>query len=48
MTNVNCGNSNYVINNDVNGKDRLVMSIGYYTSGSGPREFYQVLEKIVE
>jgi hypothetical protein len=48
MTNVNCGNSNYVINDDVNGKDRLVMSIGYYTSGSGPREFYQVLEKIVE
>jgi len=48
MTNVNCGSSNFVVNDDVNGKDKLYMSIGYYTAGSGPREFYQVLEKIVE
>ncbi|OFX71838.1 MAG: hypothetical protein A2W96_06305 [Bacteroidetes bacterium GWD2_40_43] len=49
MTNV-CGlpNANTVINDDVNGKDRLIMSFGYYTAGSGPREFYQVMEKIVE
>lgn len=45
---VNCGNSNYVVNNDDNGKDRLIMSFGYNTPGSGPRTFYQVLEKIVE
>ncbi|MBN1414172.1 MAG: hypothetical protein JW973_03645 [Bacteroidales bacterium] len=48
MTNVYCSSSDYVINDDVGGKDRLVMSFGYYTSGSGPREFYQVLEKIVQ
>lgn len=49
MTNV-CGlpNANTVIKDDVNGKDRLVMSFGYYTAGSGSREFYQVMEKIVE
>ncbi|MEA3443507.1 MAG: hypothetical protein U9R19_02140 [Bacteroidota bacterium] len=46
MVNVNCGNTNFVIKDDENGKDRLIMSFGYYTSGSGPREFYQVLEKI--
>ena len=45
MTNVNCGASNYVIKDDVNGKDQLIMSFGYYTGGSGPREFYQVLKK---
>ncbi len=49
MTNVPCGsNTNIVIRDDVNGKDQLVMSFGYLTAGSGPREFYQVLEKIVE
>jgi len=48
MTNVHCGESNRVVKDDVGGKDRLIMSIGYYTPGSGPREFYQVLEKIVE
>jgi len=48
MSHVNCGSSNYVIKDDVTGKDRLVMSFGYYTAGSGPREFYQVMEKIVE
>lgn len=48
MTFVHCGTSNYIIKDDVNGKDKLIMSIGYYTPGSGSREFYQVLEKIVE
>lgn len=48
MTEVRCDESNYVQNDDVNGKDRLYMSFGYYTSGSGPRAFYQALEKIVE
>ena len=50
MTNSNCGSSNYVIKDDVNGKDRLIMSFGYNTTSgeSGPREFYQVMEKVVE
>lgn len=48
MVSVHCGESDKVVNDDVNGKDKLYMSIGYYTAGSGPREFYQVLEKIVE
>jgi len=50
MAPVYCGNSNYVIRDDVEGKDRLVMSFGYYTTSGavGPRVFYQVLEKIVE
>jgi len=48
MTGVHCESSNYVINDDATGKDRLIMSFGYYTTGSGPRVFYQVLEKIVE
>ena len=49
MTEV-CGlpNANTVINNDATGKDQLIMSFGYYTAGSGPRIFYQVMEKIVE
>ena len=47
MTNVPCGAlSNYVVNDDVEGKDKLYMTFGYYTGGSGPREFYQVMEKI--
>jgi len=48
MTHVFCDNTNFIVKDDVDGKDRLVMSFGYYTSGSGPREFYQVMEKIVE
>lgn len=48
MTHVNCGNSNFVVRDNVDGKDKLYMSFGYYTTGSGPREFYQVMEKIVE
>lgn len=49
LTNIPCGSAtNIVIRDDVNGKDKLVMSYGYFTPDSGPREFYQVLEKIVE
>lgn len=47
MADVHCGSSNFVTNSP-EGKDRLTMSFGYYTAGSGPRTFYQVLEKIVE
>jgi hypothetical protein len=45
MTNVYCGSSNYVLRDNVNGHDRLYMSFGYL-AGSGPREFYQVMEKL--
>lgn len=45
---VHCATSNYVVNDDAGGKDKLFMSFGYYTAGSGPRVFYQVLEKIVD
>ncbi|WP_209402004.1 hypothetical protein [Pseudozobellia sp. WGM2] len=50
MTNVPCGasESNFVQQDDVNGEDVLFMTFGYLTAGSGPREFYQVLEKIVD
>lgn len=49
MTSIPCGpETNIVVRDDVNGADQLIMSVGYYTAGSGPREFYQVLEKIVE
>ena len=48
MTNVNCGNSNFVTRDNVNGKDKLTMSFGYLNASTGPREFYQVMEKIVE
>ena len=44
---VNCGSSNKVILNNANKKDKLYMTFGYL-SPSGPRVFYQVLEKIVE
>jgi hypothetical protein len=44
-TEVNCGNSNYVVLDNVNGgKDKLYMTFGYL-SPNGPRVFYQVLEK---
>lgn len=46
---LDCTNtSNVVVLDDVNGKDKLYMTFGYYTTGSGPRTFYQVMEKIVE
>ncbi len=49
MPPVPCGAStNKVIRDDVNGEDQLIMSFGYNTPGSGPRVFYQVLQKIVE
>ncbi|MBL7887520.1 MAG: hypothetical protein JNJ52_12285 [Flavobacterium sp.] len=42
------GLQNTVTRDDVEGKDRIYRSYGYYTTGSGPREFYEVLEKVVE
>jgi hypothetical protein len=43
MTNVHCSESNVAIKGV---KDTLVMSFGYFTEGSGPREFYQKLVKL--
>jgi hypothetical protein len=40
-------NINSAIKDDVEGKDQMNMCYGYYTGGSGPREFYFLLEKIV-
>ena len=37
---------NLAIKDDVEGKDMLILVYGYYTGGSGPREFYEVLEKV--
>ncbi|MBK8444355.1 MAG: hypothetical protein IPL35_13505 [Sphingobacteriales bacterium] len=49
MANAPCGDaSNYVMLDDVNGEDILYLSYGYYIDGSGPREFYEVLKKIVD
>jgi hypothetical protein len=45
---VNCGTSNIVVKDDVGGKDRIYQTVGYYTTGSGPRVFYQVFEKVTE
>ncbi len=39
---------NVAINDDTNGKDRIILMYGYYTSGSGPRTFFEVLDKVVE
>jgi len=39
---------NIAIKDDVEGKDQLILVYGYYTSGSGPREFYEILEKKVD
>ena len=41
------GQINKAIRDDVEGKDQLIMVYGYLTAGSGPREFYEVLEKVV-
>ena len=42
------GLHNTVVRDDVLGKDKIYMTYGYFTTGSGPREFYEVLEKVVE
>lgn len=45
-----CAGSNIAVRDNVNGKDQLFMTFGYYTTSGaiGSREFYQVLEKIVD
>lgn len=43
-----CTGSNIAVKNDETGEDSLTFTVGYYTGGSGPREFYEVLEKQVD
>lgn len=45
---LSCSNTNYVVRDNVNGKDRLYMTFGYLNGTGLGREFYQVMEKIVE
>ena len=45
LSNVGCSDSNYVIKDDVAGKDQLKMAHGYFTGGSGPREFEVTMVK---
>jgi hypothetical protein len=46
FTSVPCDGSNILIPDDVNGKHTIKLTYGYFTDGSGPREFYEVLEKL--
>lgn len=48
LSNVPCTGSNVVIKDDVNGEDQLILTYGYYTGGSGPREFHETLVKKVD
>jgi hypothetical protein len=48
LTSVPCAASNILIPDPVNGKHVIKLSYGYFTDGSGPREFYEVLEKVVD
>lgn len=41
-----CAGSNVLIPDEVNGKHIIKLTYGYYTDGSGSREFYEVLEKL--
>jgi len=43
-----CEGSDIAVKNDETGEDTLTLTVGYNTGGSGPREFYEVLEKIVD
>ncbi len=43
---VPCAGSNVLIPDDIGGKHVIKLTYGYYTDGSGSRQFYEVLEKI--
>lgn len=45
--NVPCDGSSILVEDEVTGKHKIYLTYGYFTDGSGPREFYEVLEKIV-
>ena len=46
--NVPCEGSNKLVEDEIGGKHKIYLTYGYFTDGSGPREFYEVLEKIVD
>jgi hypothetical protein len=46
FTSVPCTGTNILIKDDVNGKHRIKLTYGYFTEGSGSREFYEEMEKI--
>ncbi|NLP58778.1 hypothetical protein [Lutibacter sp. B1] len=48
FTTAPCEGSNIATKNDETGEDVLQITVGYLTAGSGPREFYERLVKIVE
>lgn len=43
---VPCEDTNVLIPDEATGKHRIKLTYGYFTEGSGSREFYEVLEKI--
>jgi len=43
-----CANTNVLIPDDATGKHKIKLTYGYFTDGSGSREFYEELEKVVE
>jgi hypothetical protein len=43
---VPCEGSNVLIPDEATGKHRIKLTYGYFTEGSGSREFYEILEKI--
>ena len=48
LTNVPCAGSNILVPDDATGKHRITLTYGYFTEGSGPREFWEILEKVVD
>jgi hypothetical protein len=46
FTSVSCDGSNVLIPDDANGKHTIKLTYGYFTDGSGSREFQEVLEKL--
>ena len=48
LTNVPCDGSNILEPVDATGKHRITLTYGYFTEGSGPREFWEILEKVVD
>jgi hypothetical protein len=49
LTNVPCGDtSNILIPDDAEGKHQIILTYGYFAEGSGPREFWEILEKVVD
>ncbi|HZV70270.1 MAG TPA: hypothetical protein VFG10_12030 [Saprospiraceae bacterium] len=46
FTSVSCAGSNVLIPDDLNGKHIIKLTYGYYTDGSGSREFQEVLQKL--